>query len=134
MNCFLRRSVTRFSLCCIAVIFCTYQIAAQQTLGSLNGTVVDATGAAIIGATVTVTDEAINVTQATTTSKTGFFQIFNLPVGTYSVKATHDGFDTTVASGIAVREASASTINISLKIGKASESVEVTANPMLNAK
>ncbi len=54
-------------------------------------------------------------------------------MGTYSVKATHDGFDTTQVSGIAVREASASTINVSLKIGKASESVEVTANPMLNA-
>jgi hypothetical protein len=117
----------------MAMILCALQANAQQTLGSLNGTVVDATGAAVTGATVKVTDAAINVTATTTTQKTGSFQIFNLPIGTYTVSVGHDGFDTTQISGIAVQESQAKTINVTLKVGKATESVEVTANPMLNA-
>jgi hypothetical protein len=87
----------------------------------------------LTGATVKVTDAAINVTATTTTQKTGFFQIFNLPIGTYVVSVSHDGFDTTQVSGIAVQESQAKTINVTLKVGKATESVEVTANPMLNS-
>ncbi len=106
---------------------------AQQTLGSLNGTVVDPSGAAIPAATVKVTDAAINVTASTTTQKTGFFQIFNLPVGTYVVSVSHDGFETTNLPGISIREAQASTVDVSLKIGQVATSVEVISNPMLNA-
>ena len=108
-------------------------ISAQQTLGSINGTVLDPSGAAIPGATVTVTASAIGVTRTTTTQGTGFYQIFNLPVGNYTVKVAHEGFDTTTVDGIHVQEAEARTVNASLKVGRASESVEVTANPLLNA-
>ena len=80
----MNRSFWRSVVCCglfaMAMILCALQASAQQTLGSLNGTVVDATGAAVTGATVKVTDVAINVTATTTTQKTGFFQIFNLPI------------------------------------------------------
>jgi hypothetical protein len=106
---------------------------AQQTLGSLNGTVVDQSGAAVAGAKVTATNSAINVTQITTTQRTGFYQIFNLPIGTYSVKVSVQGFETTELKGIAVQEARATTVNATLKVGQATESVEVTANPLLNA-
>jgi len=106
---------------------------AQQTLGSLNGTVVDPTGAAVSDATVTVTDAAINVTRSTTTQGNGFYQIFNLPIGIYTVKVGHAGFENALVSGITVQEARATTVGVSLTVGKISESVEVTANPMLNA-
>jgi hypothetical protein len=112
---------------------CAVSTQAQQTLGSLNGTVLDPSGAAVSGATVTATDTDINVTRTAKTQSSGFFQIFNLPVGTYTVKAEHDGFDVTEEPGITVQEASARTVNISLKLGQRSESIEVTANPMLNA-
>ena len=49
---------------------------------------------------------------------TGFFQIFNLPVGIYVVSVSHDGFETTDLPGISIREAQASTVNVSLKIGQ----------------
>ena len=114
--------------CCLAL-----PSLAQQTLGSLNGTVLDPSGASVAGATVTVTDAAINVTRATTTQKNGFFQIFNLPVGTYSVSTGNAGFETTTQSGIEVLEAQAKTVNLTLKVGNTSQTVEVTANPLLNA-
>ena len=127
------RSFSWYGLVPVALLVCALPGLAQQTLGSLNGTVLDPSGAAVTGALVTVTDAAINVTETTTTQRTGFFQIFNLPVGTYAVKVGHEGFDTTQMAAIAVQEARATTINVTLKIGQASESVEVTANPLLNA-
>jgi hypothetical protein len=128
------RSVAWCGLVLSAALICCLPGLAQQTLGSLNGTVVDPTGAAIPGATVTVTNEAINVTQATTTQKTGFYQIFNLPIGAYTVKVAHEGFATTELSGITVQEARATTVNATLNVAlAAAETVEVTANPLLNA-
>src|SRR5208283_5360678 len=106
---------------------------AQQTLGSLNGTILDPSGAAVGSATVTATDTDINVTRTTKTQGNGFFQIFNLPVGTYQIRAEHDGFDTSQLTGIAVQESHATTVNVTLKIGQVTTSVEVTTNPMLNA-
>ena len=133
MNQSFRRSVARCGLFVLAAwIGCLHGLS-QQTLGSLNGTVVDPSGAAVAGATVSATNPAINVTQITTTQNTGFFQIFNLPIGTYTVKVSMQGFETTELKGIQVQEARATTINAALKVGQASESVEVTANPLLNA-
>ena len=115
-----------------ALLFVSSAVA-QGTLGSINGTVLDGTGAAVPGSTVTVTDADINVTRTTKASSNGFFQVFNLPIGTYKVSATHDGFSTTELTGIDVKEAQATTLNMSLKVGAESTSVDVTANPMLNA-
>ncbi|MGO8759929.1 MAG: carboxypeptidase-like regulatory domain-containing protein [Terracidiphilus sp.] len=123
----------RLCMVCLAVLLVAPLVMAQQTLGSLNGTVLDPSGAAIPGATVKVADAAINYTAATTTQKTGFFQIFNLPVGTYEVTVSHEGFETARVTGIFVREAQGTTVNVSLKIGKVAETVEVTANPMIDA-
>ncbi len=128
-----RSSVVRCGLVVLTVLVCASSCLAQQTLGSLNGTVVDPSGAAISGATVSATNSAINVTQTTTTQNTGFFQIFNLPIGTYVLKISLRGFETTALNGITVQEARATTVNATLKIGQASESVEVTATPLLNA-
>ena len=126
------RKFLTFVLCCC---FLTSGLVAraQQTLGSLNGTVLDSSGAAIPGSTVTANDAAIGVTRSTKAQGNGFFQIFNLPIGTYKVTATHDGFATTELTGIEVQEAQAKTVTISLKVGQVSQSVEVTANPLLNA-
>ena len=127
----MRKLLTVILFCC----FFTTMVAAraQQTLGSLNGTVADASGAAVPGSTVTATDASIGVTRITKAQANGYFQIFNLPVGTYAVTATHDGFDTTELTGIEVQEAGAKTVNVTLKVGQVSQSIQVTANPMLNA-
>ncbi len=134
MNLSIRRIVFGFALPLFALGLAGSPAAfAQQTLGSLNGTVVDPAGAAVVGATVTVTNTAVNVTTSTTTQRTGFYQIFNLPIGTYTVEVEHQGFETSRLTGVTVQEARATTLNASLKLGQASESVEVSANPLLNA-
>jgi Carboxypeptidase regulatory-like domain len=120
--------------CCtlLAVLLCALPGMTQQTLGSLNGTVLDSSGAAIANATVTVTNVATNFAQTTTTQRTGFYQIFNLPVGPYSVTVSQSGFQKSQINGIVVHEAQASTVNVTLQVGQTTESVEVTANPLLN--
>ena len=133
MNRFSWRSVAICSSLALALFACTFSGHAQQTLGSLNGTVLDPSGAAVSAATVTVNDAAINVSRTTKTQKNGFFQIFNLPVGVYSVSASSEGFQTTSEDGIEIVEAAARTVTISLKVGSATQTVEVTANPLLNA-
>ena len=124
---------TRVAL--VAVLFaCALTFAnAQQTLGSINGTVLDPTGAAVPGSTISITDSDIGVARTVKTQPNGYFQVFNLPVGTYKIQVSHDGFDTADMNGVQVKEASAVTVSISLKIGQASTSVEVTTNPLLNA-
>ena len=129
------RSVAQSGVLSLAVLIYCLPGFAQQTLGSINGTVVDSSGAAVQGANVTVTNGATNFSSSTTTQATGFFQVFNLPIGTYSVKVTQTGFETTALNGIPVQEARATTVNATLKVGQASESVEVTSSvtPLLNA-
>lgn len=127
------RSAAQCCLLLFVVLFCTTLGLAQQTLGSINGTVEDTTGAAVPAATVTVKNTGTNLVRSTTTQSTGFFQIFNLPIGSYVVSVTHAGFDTTQLRGIAVQEARATTVNATLRIGQVSQSVEVTATPLLNA-
>jgi len=133
MNQTFRRTVTLCGLFVLAVLLCTLPAMAQQTLGSLNGTVVDPSGAAVVGAVVTATNAAINVTASATTSGNGYFQIFNLPIGSYTVKVSRDGFEVTQLTKIPVQEARATTVNATLKVGQATESVTVTATPLLNA-
>jgi hypothetical protein len=115
-----------------SILLATHAAEAQQTLGSINGTVTDISGAAMAGATVTVSSDT-GVQRSTTTQKTGYWEILNLPVGTYKVTVTSANFETVNYPGIQVQEMQAKTLNSALQPGKVSESVTVTANPMLNA-
>jgi len=108
-------------------------VRAQQTLGTINGTITDSSGAAVSDASVSVTSDAIGLTRAAKTQKNGYFEILNLPVGRYAVTITREGFETTRLPAIDVQEARATTVNTSLKVGQVSESVTVSANPLLNA-
>jgi hypothetical protein len=120
-------------LCLFLASFFACRLNAQQTLGSINGTVTDTSDAAIPGSTVTVSDAAINVTRITHSQGNGTFQVFNLPPGSYQVQVSHDGFDAVQMVGITVREAQATTANAKLKVGQISTSVEVSATSQLNA-
>ena len=106
---------------------------AQQTLGTINGTVTDISGAAMADATVTVTSEQTGLTRSTTSQKNGYWEILNLPVGTYKVTVTATNFQTMNYPAIQVQEMQAKTLNAAMKPGRVSESVTVSANPLLNA-
>jgi carboxypeptidase family protein len=109
----MRKNLTVSVLCSLLLVAVAAK--GQGTLGSLNGTIEDTTGAKVGGATVTATDADISVTRTAVTQGNGYFQIFNLPVGRYQVTAEHDGFDTTQLKGISVEESQATTVNVTFE-------------------
>ena len=127
------RSAAIHSLFIFAACLCALPALAQQTLGSINGTVLDASGRAVPNATVTASEDQTGFTRTAKTLSSGSWQILDVPVGIYSVSVTKDGFETANFMHFAVEEAHPATINASLKPGSVTESVTVTANPLLNA-
>jgi Carboxypeptidase regulatory-like domain/TonB-dependent Receptor Plug Domain len=100
----------------------------QELAATLTGTVTDASGAVVPGATVLVHNDETNTDIRTaTTSSTGGFNITNIPAGRYTVTVRNEGFQTYAASSVVLNVAEKHTLDVQLKAGKVSERVEVTA-------
>jgi hypothetical protein len=119
------------ALCLVALALSPYSFA-QQTLGAINGTVTDSSGAVVQGATVKARAVATNLSVTAQSKNDGSFAIADLPIGTYEVAFTKDGFDTAVYPQIIVQGNRTSTVNTRLKPGSVSTSVTVDATPLLN--
>ena len=72
----------------------------QQPLGSMNGTVTDSSGAVVPDCVVHARSVATNLEVSTPTKNDGSFSIANLPIGTYEVKFTKGGFESSVSNKI----------------------------------
>ena len=121
------------AFCLLVVALFTQCAAAQETLGTLNGTVMDASGASVPGASVTAVSIQTGLTRSTTTQSNGYWEILDLPIGKYAVTVTAPNFETQKFPELSVQEMRATTIPATLRPGKVTESVTVTANPLLNA-
>jgi Carboxypeptidase regulatory-like domain len=100
---------------------------AQSIFANLSGTVTDASGAVVPMAKVTIRNASTNVTREVTTNNGGFFSVTQLPTGTYTVTAEAKGFQRYQASGIVLNSSDNKTLNVSLKVGAETETVEVSA-------
>jgi len=105
---------------------------AQQTLGGITGTVTDSSGAIISGATVTLVGDQTKLSRTQTTSSTGSYTFVNLPIGTYTLAFTQQGFESQNIPSIAVQANRTVTLNAELKVGNVSESITVEETPLLN--
>src|SRR5690242_16144115 len=83
---------------------------AQQYSGSITGTVTDSTGAAIPGATVTVTNTGTNAKVTQTSGGGGDFTFAQLPVGTYEVQVSQGNFKQFVETGVVVHTSTATQV------------------------
>jgi hypothetical protein len=106
---------------------------AQQTLGGITGVVTDAAGAILPGTTVTAVGEQTGLKREQTAGANGVYDLSNLPVGTYTITFTHDGFQTAKFPGVQVQGDRTATLPASLAVGSTTESVTVEATPLLNA-
>jgi hypothetical protein len=114
------------------LLFLASSSRAQQTLGSINGTVTDSSGAVVQDVTVKIHNAATGLEQTAKTKSDGSFSIVDLPIGTYSVSFSRSGFKTEVHSQIPVQANRTTTVNGSLQPGEVSAQVTVTATPLLN--
>jgi hypothetical protein len=125
----------RALFCLLSLIFfaaCGPRVLAQQTLGSINGTVADITGAVVQGAQVKARATATNLVVTATTASDGSFSIADLPIGEYEVSFIKEGFEKNVHPHIIVQANRTATIDARLHPGSASDSVTVEATPLLN--
>lgn len=110
-------------------------MAAQVGRGTIRGVVTDPSGAALVGATIAITNLDTNTTINTETNGQGFYTTPPVNVGPYQVTAETTGFKKEVRSGITLQVDQAAEINMQLQVGAASESVQVTAEaPLVNTE
>src|SRR6266550_5062867 len=100
---------------------------AQTQLGTLFGTVTDASGAVVPGAEVSVENVTTGLKRDGSTDKTGEYQLVGLPTGRYTLRVQKEGFQTEVREGIALSPGAAIGINLSLVVGKLSVHATVEA-------
>jgi Carboxypeptidase regulatory-like domain/TonB dependent receptor len=106
------------------------------TTGSIEGTVTDTSGAAVPGATVTITNIETNISQTISSRADGGFSIPNLAVTTYRVRVEKGGFSTAVRENVAVAVNQAAEVNVKLSPGTETQTVTVEAQaaPMTEDK
>jgi hypothetical protein len=104
---------------------------AQRGRGIIRGLVTDASGAAVPGATVTVSNTGTQIAINTVTNETGNYFVPNLVIGQYTVSVTKQGFKKFERSGINLAVDEEIAIDVSLQTGQLSESVVVSAEAPL---
>ncbi|HTU33587.1 MAG TPA: carboxypeptidase-like regulatory domain-containing protein [Candidatus Acidoferrum sp.] len=129
--------VDRFKLqvsVCLTVLFCLFSFAtrAQQTLGAINGTVTDASGGVVGGVNVQIRNVGTNLLVKAQTKNDGSFSVVELPIGTYELTFSKEGFQKDVYSQILVEGNRTTTVNSKLSPGTVSSTVVVEATPLMN--
>jgi Carboxypeptidase regulatory-like domain/TonB dependent receptor len=114
-----------FVVCFIAVLSGS---AWGQTKASLRGTVSDQSGGVVAAAKVTLTNTGTGIARTTTTSNDGSYLFDLVEVGKYSLTVDKSGFETFIQDGIVLELNQYGRLDVALKIGKESQTVEVTSN------
>ena len=102
--------------------------AAQGLYGSVDGNVVDPSGAAIAGAAVTATNLGTNDSRRTITGTAGGYSFPNIQTGTYQIQVVATGFQTFSQTNVAVTLNSVVRVDARLEIGAVTDTVSVEAN------
>ena len=100
---------------------------AQTATGQISGTVIDASGAVVPGATITVTSDLTGMTRTATTDSNGDYVFALLPPSTYSVEGELEGFNVARESGIRLFVDNSIRVDLTLSLGEMTETVEVQA-------
>lgn len=114
------------------LLICTFALPpaaahAQILYGSLDGNVIDPSGAAVAGAAVTLVNTGTALTRETLTSSSGSYTFTNVEPGVYDVKVARAGFQTAATSGIRVAPNTAVRVDIALQVGLVSETLTVAS-------
>lgn len=120
------RAVSRFVLF-VVLISLGVGAASAQFLSGIQGTVTDPTGAAIPGATVTITNTQLGVTSRATTNSSGYFHFSSIAAATYNIRIVKKGFQAWRQDGLVVAVGETRSLSPTLKLGQVSQQVTVSA-------
>ena len=109
------------------ILFFTAPSAWSQASGTIQGTVKDPSGAILISATVDISDPVSGYHRETTTAASGSFQFTNVPFNSYHMVVNAKGFST-YAQDVDVRSAVPVALDVSMKLGAATENITVEAS------
>ena len=102
---------------------------AQVDTGTILGTVTDASGAAISGAKVTLTNEGTSAALSTTTAPDGSYKFTPVKIGSYKLTTSFQGFQTITQTNVVVNVGADVVVNFALNPGSVTQTVEVSAAP-----
>ena len=119
-----------FPLLSLAAILIS-NVQGQTTQGGIVGTVHDQKGANVPGVNVTVTNPSTGLQRQTKAADNGIFRVMALPTGIYQIKAEAAGFATTTTNGVEIGVDQIRDVEIVLKIGTKTETVEVQSEAAL---
>src|SRR6187401_1321556 len=124
------RSVAR--LLTVVILLASWVVTGRaQTQGGITGTVTDSSGAAVPGATVTVTNTATRGTRNTTTNAAGLYTFPAVPPGSYELKVELQGFKTAEIPSFKVDIQQTVRMDVSLQVGALNETVTVAGRTVL---
>ncbi len=115
----------------VAVFLVCSRCPAQISSAELSGNVLDASGAAVPGATVTATNVDTTISHKTVSGKGGDYVLSNLPPGTYTVTAEAPGFRKLEQTGVSLQVNQQARVDLALQVGQTAETVSVTGHPPL---
>ena len=123
-----QNSLSVFVFWILAALLAPAGAQAQALLGEINGNVVDATQAAIVGARVVATNPDTNFSRQTTTNSVGGYTLVDLPPGRYTIVVTAPGFQTYSQTGATVAPNAVFRVCVILTVGLVNETVAVVAH------
>lgn len=124
----------RFILALVASLVWATAADAQQTTGTVIGRVLDDQGAAIPGATITVTSPSTGFTRSDVSDAEGVYRLRALPVGNFDIAVELAGFASVDRKGVVVNVGQTITLDFTLKVAALAETVIVTGQtPLIEA-
>ncbi|MDE3062955.1 MAG: carboxypeptidase regulatory-like domain-containing protein, partial [Acidobacteriota bacterium] len=115
----------------LVVVYCVSLASYGQTFrGGINGSVTDQSGAVVPGATVELVNMGTSASAKAVTSSAGEFSFLDLPVGTYLIKVSEEGFKPLQVQKIPVSAGAIYTLPVKLSIASTGETVEVSADAL----
>jgi len=115
------------TLCVCALLASVAPALAQFETASVVGTVRDASGAVVPGATVTLTATATGVSATKSTNAQGDYEFFTVKTGTYVVTAEKPGFSVALVDNVQVEVGARLRVDLQMAVGQLAEKVEVSA-------
>lgn len=115
------------ALACVLALFVGANLWGQGIFGTLTGVVTDPSQSVVAGAKITLTDTASGSTRDTVSNAEGYYSFASVPVGTYSLSVEAANFESFKAQDVRLGGGERRNVNVTLKVGSTSETVEVNA-------